>query len=117
MKEHMNVRWGAIQSVLFARCRKPIEIKTAIIKGVPRDRFTLFQPRSKHSIATMWALHDSVTGTTHFLHGEGWKGAQRAAECRIIPIIQPKRAKAIQAKEEAEGIERMIGMGFLPPKK
>ena len=49
--------------------------------------------------------------------GEGWKGAQRAAEYRIIPIIRLDCLGPLGFDEEAEGIERMMRMGFLPPKK
>jgi hypothetical protein len=57
-----------------------IPVKTAG-GSVPADRFRLFQTRDmQKKLPTMWVLWDEQSDTRHFIYGQGWEGAQQAAE-------------------------------------
>ncbi len=55
---------------------------------VPESRFHLYQMKEMRGpLATMWILFDEPKNSQHYLCGEGWEGAQSAAEGRITEIL------------------------------
>lgn len=73
----MEVIWNKPELTSQQGKKKKVLVSEAVVPG-HEGRFYLYQSGGG-MIPTMWTLWDTKTGTQHFLHGNGWEGAQQAA--------------------------------------
>lgn len=83
---NMEITWNKPELASQQGKRKKILVSEAVVPG-HEERFYLYQSGGT-MIPTMWTLWDTTTGTQHFLHGEGWEGAQQVANERIPEILE-----------------------------
>jgi hypothetical protein len=93
----MKVEW---KPDLAKQGRKTIRVEKA---SVPEHdgRFILY-PCSK-IVVTMWCMYDSTLEIQHYLNGDGWDGARKAAEKRISEVMNPKVKPHLQPKPKLKG--------------